>query len=57
MKYGSKAMGCHYMLDTGKSRGCSGRECYENKIHFDPEFVPVKWCGRGGFSFGNKGQR
>lgn len=27
---------CHYCIDTGGPRGCSTKECVENKIHFKP---------------------
>lgn len=27
---------CHYLLDTDEPRGCSTKECVENKIHFKP---------------------
>ena len=27
---------CHYCIDTGDPRGCSTKECVENKIHFKP---------------------
>ena len=26
---------CHYAYDTGELRGCSAKECYEKKIHYD----------------------
>ena len=28
---------CHYCVDTGNLRGCSTKECVENKIHFKPK--------------------
>lgn len=27
---------CHYCIDTGDPRGCSTKECVENKVHFKP---------------------
>lgn len=27
---------CHYCIDTGEPRGCSTKECVENKVHFKP---------------------
>lgn len=29
-------MACHYAYDTGNLRGCTAKECYENKIHYEP---------------------
>ena len=34
---GSTSGMCHYSLDTGHGRSCSGQECYDNKIHFKPK--------------------
>lgn len=25
---------CHYLLDTGRARGCGAVECYERRVHF-----------------------
>ena len=26
---------CNYSIDTGHLRGCSAKECFEKKVHFD----------------------
>lgn len=34
---------CHYAYDMGHSRGCDAPDCYNNRIHFDPDFKPIGW--------------
>lgn len=42
---------CHYAYDTGKLRGCSAKECYEKKIHYDNS---KKWTSHHGITIFTK---
>lgn len=34
-QFGKRIKACHYSIDTDYLRGCSAKECFEKKVHFD----------------------